>query len=197
MCKKDGLHSFIVPNKLTSAEYAAGIRTVIAANRLVSLRDYSKVRVFPVAVYPVVYVISKSQRANTSSITYERMGLKDGIGQAIEARRNLPLSRSIGSGKAPWAISEDAGALALVSKLSKAFPRLATVATVCGAATVAEAYSLQPLIVNSPHPAKEDIRLVNSGTIDRYANLWGVENCHYLGMRLLCPVVPAIESCII
>ena len=104
---------------------------------------------------------------------YERMGLKDGAGIVVEAKKELPLSRTVGSGKAPWALSDDSGALALVSKLAKGFPRLGTVATVCGAATVSEAYALQPLIADKPSPAKGDLRLVNSGTIDRYANLWG------------------------
>jgi len=35
------------------------------------------------------------------------------------------------------------------------------------------------------------MRLINSGTIDRYANLWGFEKCRYLGNSFLCPVVPA------
>jgi len=191
LCKNNGLHSFIVPNKLTSAEYAAGIRTSISTNQLLSLRDYSKAHVFPVAVYPVIYVIRKSSPTRDATVTYERIGLNNAGERAVEATKTLPLSRTVGAGKAPWAVSEDSGALSLVSKLAKSFPRLATVATVCGAATVAEAYELQALIAEKPVPTKGDVRLVNSGTIDRYANLWGLERCRYLGASFLCPVVPA------
>jgi hypothetical protein len=191
LCKENGLHGFIVPNKLTSAEYAAGIRTIISANRLISLRDYSKAHVFPVAVYPIIYVIRKSPPARDATVTYERIGVNGVAERVVEGAKKLPLSGTVGSGTAPWALSGDRGVLALVAKLAKSFPRLAAVATVCGAATVAEAYEMQPLIAEKPVPAKGDIRLVNSGTIDRYANLWGSEKCRYLGRTFLCPVVAA------
>jgi hypothetical protein len=60
LCKKGGLSSFIVPNKLGSADYASGARKVLTEeNSLISIRDYSSVAVFPVAVYPIVYVCKK------------------------------------------------------------------------------------------------------------------------------------------
>jgi Eco57I restriction-modification methylase len=173
LCKKGGLHSFIVPNKLTSAEYATGIRSVIATARLISLRDYSKARVFPVAVYPVVYIVNNSLSPSDAIITYERMGLDNRKGIVVEATESLSLLRTVGTANAPWAVSVDSAALALVAKMTAKFPRLETVAKVCGAATVAEAYELLPLIADKRKPVNADIRLINSGTIDRYENLWG------------------------
>lgn len=191
MCKRGGLHSFIVPNKLMSADYSVGARKVIRENLLVSLRDYSKTRVFPVAVYPIVYVINRSQPRPNAEVEYQRMERTDKAEPSVGFEKRLPLSEILGSDNDPWLVSEESVASALIRRLSRDFPRLETTAIVCGAATVAEAYVLQRLILEKPRPAAKDIKLVNSGTIDRYANLWGIEDCRYLGGTFLHPVVPA------
>src|SRR6185437_11476205 len=46
LCNTGGLSSMILPNKLGSANYAAGARTIISENCLLSIRDYSRVPVF-------------------------------------------------------------------------------------------------------------------------------------------------------
>ena len=189
LCKRGGLHSFIVPNKLVSAEYATGIRSAIVSNRLVSLRDYSKVRVFPVAVYPIVYVVAKGSAEDGASVECEVMGLRGEGGMVVESKRTLPLSKSFGAGGSPWLVSGSSGTVGLLERLSKEFPHLKSIAIVCGAATVGEAYVLQPLIEDKANPRKDDIRFVNSGTIDRYTTLWGVEKCRYLGGSFLHPVI--------
>jgi len=61
------------------------------------------------------------------------------------------------------------------------------VAKVVGAATVSEAYELKPLLEDSSvAPA---LKVINSGTIDRYDNLWGRKAMRYLGESYLQPVV--------
>jgi hypothetical protein len=67
-------------------------------------------------------------------------------------------------------------------------PTLASVAQVAGAATVAEAYALQPFIVEAKD-CPNALRLVNSGTIDRYRLLWGEKSLRYLGATFDRPVV--------
>ena len=37
----------------------------------------------------------------------------------------------------------------------------------------------------------QGVKLINSGTIDRYYFLWGDRECRYLGSRYLSPVIPA------
>lgn len=69
--------------------------------------------------------------------------------------------------------------------------RLAELAQVCGAATVAEAYALRPLLRECPAPGPGDLRVVNSGTLDPGCTLWGARPMRYLGGRWLHPVVAA------
>jgi hypothetical protein len=60
LLRPDGLNAFIVPNKLLSADYAAGARAVLAEeNTLLALRDCSTEKHFPAAVYPIIYVAAR------------------------------------------------------------------------------------------------------------------------------------------
>jgi hypothetical protein len=61
---------------------------------------------------------------------------------------------------------------------------------VWGAATVGEAYEIAELIEDAQRDLKRQLRVVNSGTIDRYRCLWGVKNCRYLGKSYSTPVIP-------
>ena len=61
LCRDNGISSLIVPNKLGSANYAKGARKIVAnENQLQLIRDYSHVPVFPVSVYPIIYVARKT-----------------------------------------------------------------------------------------------------------------------------------------
>lgn len=66
---------------------------------------------------------------------------------------------------------------------------LGELADVWGAATVGEAYALADLIAEGD----AGLRLVNSGTIDRCAHLWGRAPLRYLGRSYLRPVITAPE----
>ncbi|NET09078.1 MAG: N-6 DNA methylase, partial [Symploca sp. SIO2B6] len=66
VCQPYGLTSFIVPNKLGAASYARSLRHLLSIdNQLLALRDYSDVPVFPIAVYPLVYVVRKTKPTAT------------------------------------------------------------------------------------------------------------------------------------
>jgi hypothetical protein len=73
------------------------------------------------------------------------------------------------------------------------FPQLGSLADVRGAATVAEAYQLASLLTEADHTESDGggLRVVNSGTIDRYEHLWGRKLFRYLGKSYLRPIVPA------
>src|SRR5512135_3338372 len=90
-------------------------------------------------------------------------------------------SRYFRANGSPWAIFADIAPASPVEWLSSSFPALSAVASVHGAATVAEAYELAPLIQEAGAAAAGDLRVVNSGTIDRYVNLWGEKPMRYLG----------------
>ncbi|MCD8490214.1 MAG: hypothetical protein LRZ84_26670 [Desertifilum sp.] len=68
-------------------------------------------------------------------------------------------------------------------------PPLSAIAEVLGAATVAEAYHIQALI-REGNSDRLDLKLVNSGTIDRYQFLWGEKTLRYLGDNYRYPIIP-------
>jgi len=191
LCRPGGYHSFIVPNKIGSAHYARNIRAIIAGeNDLSQIRDYTSVPIFSASVYPVVYSVRKQQRDDTVPVRYERMAYGEAGAVCPVLAERLDRSRYFRADGSPWAIFTDIAAASPVERLSSSFPALSAVASVHGAATVAEAYALAPLIQEAGATAAGDLRVVNSGTIDRYVNLWGEKPMRYLGSSYVHPVVP-------
>lgn len=181
-----GYHSLIVPNKLASATYAAMAREVLAEdNQVISLRDYSEVKVFPVSVYPIIYVARKGAAPPKARVLVETMA-QDASSARIAARHVLPYQKYFGTGL-PWQLFGKANRLSFVEQLA-GLPKLSNpaISEVWGAATVAEAYRFQSVVRDAGQGAK----LVNSGTIDRYTFLWGIKECRYLGARYLTPTIP-------
>ncbi|MBX9788971.1 MAG: Eco57I restriction-modification methylase domain-containing protein [Pirellulales bacterium] len=184
-----GVVGMIVPNKLGSADYASGARDVLCVqSTLRRVRDYSRVPVFPVAVYPIVFVVEKcSPNLSRAKVVYERMICDQGGAIRVGEKHELRYDRCFSSPQLPWNIFGDIAGTHIVEKI-RAFPRLSEVATVVGAATVSEAYQIQSLILEG---TRDDARLrfVNSGTIDRYSILWGFRPCRYLGRSLNYPIL--------
>ncbi|NJO76684.1 MAG: N-6 DNA methylase [Leptolyngbyaceae cyanobacterium RM1_406_9] len=193
LCKPGGLSSLIVPNKLLSADYAAAARSLLYQNQLLSIRDYSRVSVFAVAVYPLVYVVQKKISSPDSTIRYELMQSVEEVAHShlISQAMDLAQSDSKHFNKgSPWLIAIQPQQADLIVRMRQ-FPKLGAIAQVTGAATVAEAYAIQPLIQDSQTPTVADLQLVNSGTLDRYRFLWGKKRLRYLGASYLHPVIPA------
>lgn len=202
LCRSGGLISLVVPNKLASADYARSVRQMLSQeNQLLTVRDYSQVAVFAASVYPMVFVAqktgvqsinqSKDQSKNQPSknydspVRYERM---QDLYQVQQTRSLRLHSSDPGQG---WRLSSNHQQSCLLARLQHDFPKLGDVAQVRGAATVAEAYRIQPLIQTNSTPAPEDLQIVNSGTIDRYRFLWGERPLRYLGQSYLHPVIRA------
>lgn len=174
-----GLASLIVPNKLGSANYAAGARRVLTKEcRLISLRDFSSVPVFPVAVYPIIFLATKESPLKTKEVVYERMIVGASGDTEVSKIAHLAYNEYFGSAAQGWPVFSQLNGVKIVTKLNANFPRLDQVASVVGAATVAEAYLISPLLQDDPDGL--GFRFANSGTIDRYSILWGISDCRYL-----------------
>ena len=118
LCRPNGFISLVVPNKLASADYASGARSLLTTeSQIITLHDYSQSAAFEAAVYPLVFVAKK---------------------------RSTPLKQlELG---AVWAIAATVPESQLLDRLRDQFPQLGAIAQVNGAATVAEAYAMQELI---------------------------------------------------
>ncbi|MBE9177633.1 N-6 DNA methylase [Oculatella sp. LEGE 06141] len=193
LCRTNGFHSFVVPNKLAAADYAAIARSLlIQEHRLLSIHDYSRTCTFSVAVYPLVYVVHRAKPQPTSHVLYEVMQAQaDSF--CVAEQRHLQFGSHV-NGATPWLMTAGSNQSKLFLKLRQAFPPLADLAEITGAATVAEAYELKALIQDKSVIAPGDLRLANSGTIDRYCFHWGTKPLRYLGMTYIRPVVPVEQT---
>jgi len=176
LCKVDGFHSFILPNKLISANYARGARQILDSNHITLMRDYSATKVFDVAVYPIVYIVQKSKPGG--KVLLENVVEENG--QQLISSYMLDSSNLVNG---LWSI-DDKGTAKSPNFEIRGDTDLGSVANVTGAATVAEAYILKDLIEED-----KKYKVVNSGTIDRYKSLWGVKPMRYLGNNYLNPSV--------
>ncbi|MEB3230899.1 MAG: N-6 DNA methylase [Leptolyngbyaceae bacterium] len=193
LCKPNGLHSFIVPNKLAAADYAQATRRLLTVdNQLLYLRDYSQIPVFSIAVYPLVYVVQKAVPTN-DTVEWERLSV-----HGVE-HRTLAYATHFSQSQRQWAIAPSPSQQSLINQIRHQGQPLGDLATVHGAATVAEAYAIKPLLRDVREPASPSPRLasaqflkfVNSGTIDPYQFLWGRKTVRYLKDDYQAPIIPA------
>ena len=192
LCRDNGISGMIVPNKLGSANYAKSIREILAnSNSLLSIRDYSHIPVFPVGVYPIVYIVQKYRPYNRH-VLYERMHItnkKINVGE----RHQLDYQRYFSKSNDTWGIFSRIDNSQIVEKVQKN-PALAQMADVLGAATVSEAYNIKPLIDEADNHDNFDIRMVNSGTIDRFTFLWGQKSFRYIKLKFEKPIIPVANE---
>ncbi len=187
LCGEGGWHSFVVPNKLICADYAAEARSLLGQYGLYHLRDYSRVGSFQAAVYPFVYTLQKRAPSQTDTVLYEVMAPP---AKPAKAHRLCPQRFRTSQ---PWCLSPPSQR-SWLSQL-QTYPTLSSAATVVGAASVSEAYRLQPLIYDLIHKLSQptEFQVVNSGTIDRYTHGWGTKPLRYLGDRYRRPVIAKAE----
>lgn len=171
-----GRHAFLVPGQLASADYAAHARAVLAEHlRLDTILDYADASLFDAHVYPLAYVGERVAEPGNGVVRWETARRTHRLG--VDDFR-----------EGTWPRSE------LSTQLRSAHhPTLGQLGRVTGAATVNEAYELLPLIRRAPEPARDDLRIVNSGTLDPHRSLWGQRPMRYLKHRFEHPVVPALH----
>lgn len=189
LCKKNGIASLILPNKLGSAGYAKGAREVLAEHSIISIRDYSSVAVFPVSVYPIVYVAKRAPSDSDATVYYEHMVVTPTGEVVIDDEKLLGLSAYFMPPEKPWRIFTNTDENNPSQRILANNAALGSVAQVVGAATVTEAYEIAPLISESD----AGLRVVNSGTIDPYSLMWGKKQFRYLGRTFIKPVISEKE----
>ena len=180
-----GLLSFIVPNKLISANYARHIREIISQNTLRLVRDYSDKAVFGASVYPIVFVISKDKEKINTRIYNSDDELINNVDRT-----------DISSSVSNWASILFKSSNRIVSKImsTEDVKRLESLALIKGGATVSEAYMFKKIIKERQQELSgEYFKVINSGTIDQYKSLWGIERMRYLGESYLEPIVNSVD----
>jgi hypothetical protein len=120
-----------------------------------------------------------------ANVRYERMDSPSNIAITQE----LSYDTYFSDPDRPWRIFGNLSAENLISRMNSSYPPLGSpgIATVLGAATVNEAYKIKPLI--SDEISETGLKVVNSGTVDRYNMLWGVNKMTYIKCSYLHPII--------
>jgi len=178
LLKLGGVSSMIVPNKWLSMDYGLALRELIYSN-LYSLSDLSALKVF--------------EDANLTSVIF--------------SLRNAPVSDLISTKFISSSESEDSmiskkelkndswGAIfmegrELLNTIEKNSLPLKNFVDVAGAFTTSEAYELVSLIKDlNVGNDNGYLKFINTGTIEKYYSLWGIEPTVYLKNKFLFPVI--------
>jgi len=181
---KGGTISYIVPNKLISADYTEALRKLIITYRVHELRDYSNVDVFEeVDVYPVVFRFENSKKRSPVSMVV----MKDKT--EIDWENTVNEYKFYNDIYWDRYFVKDSEGISIIEKML-AHTRLNDVAYVKGAATVNEAYQIKEIL----HEYNDDIsdeykKFINTGTIDRYESLWGKYSTKYIKNSYIKPII--------
>jgi type I restriction-modification system DNA methylase subunit len=185
-----GVLTFINPNKFLSANYAVALREHILANAsLLKLIDVSGILVFEqAAVYPVVSVMQKL--VNASDKVHLALPL-------VRETQEFDINNFTALSVAPeflrclpeniWGFLLSTK-IDLLLKLIEGTQRLSEVAAINASSTAAEADAYGAHIQN--REAKKSLKLVNTGTIERFFTLWGLEELTHAGEKFMTPYLP-------
>lgn len=183
LLRKDGVISFIVPNKLVAAPYTEALRTKISHNQVQEMRDYSNVTVFKTAaVYPVVFRIKMNQEKIPV--------IMDVMEDMHQVSNHNIIDEDTFYNDINWDkyFNSSQDALEIIKKMSKHKP-LKDIAEVNGAATVNEAYLVKEFIFDDDSNNPETKKFINTGGLDPYKSTWGVDYIRYLKGKYMHPVV--------
>ncbi len=174
---------YITPNRYLSASYGAALRSfLIDRFTFITIGDYSNVAVFSEAqTYPIVSLLRRGKHGSVyefSSFTYSA---KRGIGGPRKFKSDQ--LTSINDNILGFVLSDK---FAISRKVIAMSVPLDRAGNINATSTAAEASDFGKLVSTS----KDGFKLVNTGTIDRYVNRWGVNELRDSGMKYLRPYLP-------
>ena len=174
-----GVLSYITPNKWLSIKYGTKMRELYFGN-IWQLGDCKNIKVFDAGNEPVVCFFSKE---NVDKLCIEKFNVDYSVSKVNELDKSKIDYSNLGI-----CISENINLLIKINSQNQ----LCSYVKVENPFTTGEAYELIPLIKDS----KDSVgayRLVNTGLIDPYVNLWGLNMITYLKNKYLYPVIDKKE----
>jgi hypothetical protein len=192
LARQGGMVGKIIPNKLLAAEYALKTQKIIEKYTLEKLRDYSRVKVFEkeISVYPIVIVMNKSSPKSSDTVQIEIMKETEKNEPMLSFENQITLETFKKLPKGLWSplVRKNFPLVQKVLNLSDFLPEHAEI---FGAASVSEAYRIKDILEEAPSSGFGDdyLAFVNTGTIDRYAVLWGIVPTKYIKKVYNKPIV--------
>ena len=177
---KDGVISYITPNKWLSIRYGKGLRELFK-EKLCQVCDCSEVKVFvEVGNSPVITFIRHEDTCDKIRIH----SFKEDY--ALVQRQEVP--RSI--------LDYDNWGMLLskyidiLLKISSKEKKVSDVCDIENPFSVSEAYELKKHLFDGKSIGKKSgLKLINTGTIDKYLSLWGIISTSYIKKKYLHPFV--------
>ena len=178
LLKNNSYTSFIIPNKILSAKYARSLRSYVNSKySLNEIVDVSKDSVFSVDVYPVILFLQNNKQSNELKISnyFDSKITSSFIDYTKEDN---------------WALYLDKN-YKLYGKIINNFKILKEHDNfkLFSAASVSEAYEIKQYIEDKQNIDNDYLKLINTGTIDPYINLWGIYNMQYIKDSYKYPVI--------
>lgn len=184
LASSSGVFSFIIPNKIIAAKYADKIRERLSLNTMIEIRDYSRVKVFAeAAVYPCTVVGLMGNERNESLLFTTMSSQKD-------IKFGFNISRSMFESCPYWDVYFQSPEVVEIVKRLLLHPKMDDYCQfdITGAATVTEAYLIKEYLMDQ-YQSVNTFKMINTGTIDPYKNLWGIVPMTYIKGRYQFPRV--------
>lgn len=185
---ESGHLAFIIPNKLIAAKYTSTLRDFLVKKTICEIRDYSRLSVFSEAnVYPVTLIAKNSQTTKEYFSSFIVMSDLKNI-----KSKNICSSKVI-SQNIYWDLFfYDELTYKILNKILSNKTLKSIGVSLLGSATVGEAYELKKVIKNFDGE-KHIKKVINTGTIDKYKSLWGIQEMQYIKGKYLTPIVNEID----
>jgi len=190
LLREHGILTYINPNKYLSAKYAEALREhILEKASLIKLLDVSGIMVFEQAsVYPIVSVILKSPSAVKDVAVVlprirqtENFDLQNFSESSVQSSVLQILPENI------WGFLLSPN-VDLLLRLTSGASKLSDVASITASSTAGEADEYGAHIQDTP--GKDSLKIVNTGTIDRFQSLWGIKTLTHAGNKSLTPYLP-------
>jgi hypothetical protein len=185
-----GVLCYITPNKYLSAKYAVALRSyILRKGAFRHLVDVSSIKVFEeVAVYPVISLLSKNadpvEKIHILQPNHRSMVDFD-VSQFYAVDIDYQMLQMLPESIWGFILSNH---IELLSKLIIGADPLANLGEVNATSTAAEADEYGTFITNQGEG--DTIKIINTGTIDKYTSLWGVKKMTHAHQSFITPYLP-------
>jgi adenine-specific DNA-methyltransferase len=179
LLNKNGQLLFITPDKWISKDFGAQIRTAKIAN-IASIIRLGRDVFEHALVDSIITRLTRREHSKIRAYEYAN-GRVNKINTVSKVNLSTPYALDI-------IFSQN---FDLIEKINAAGEPLGEIAQCESACATSDAYELKPLLmeVSEKSKAKEYFRVVNTGTLDKYAVKWGAKSMTYLGGKYDRPIV--------
>ncbi len=194
LLRNNGVLTFINPNKYLSAKYAESLREYILANAsLIRLLDVSSIDIFEeAAVYPIVSILQKGSTASDRlclCLPRNRENKVFDLGFFIKFQVSSDVLSILPENIWGFLLSPN---IKLLIKLLEGTCKLSEIAAINASSTAGEADQYGSYIQNKT--SNDSLKIINTGTIDRFNNLWGKKKLSHAGKKYLTPYLPLSKA---